>query len=337
MMKTRTKIYYGLMVLLTIMPLNACKKVEAMPSLSSTNINLEPKLAAFDLEVSNSAFSTEITDHSIALKRDLPFGTLKATVKNISLFDNNTANLKVGDVIDVSKNALSIVVTNNTSKKEAVYSLKLTTKAFASVVEKNGLLRTNGNKIVNKDGNSVSFAGNSFFWSNNGWGGEKYYNASVVAWLALDWDATIVRASMGVDEDGGYLKDKVANTNKLKAIVDAAIKNGLYVLIDWHSHHAEDYEKEAIEFFTEMAKLYGKYDNVMYEIYNEPLKISWSSTLKPYAEAVITAIRKIDPDNMIIVGTPEWSQQVDKPAADPIKISTNIAYTLHFYTKFHQQ
>jgi hypothetical protein len=86
-----------------------------------------------------------------------------------------------------------------------------------------------------------------------------------------------------------------------------------------------------------MATLYGNYDNVIYEIYNEPLDISWSSTLKPYAEAVISAIREIDPDNMIVVGTPEWSQQVDKPASDPITISTNIAYSLHFYSVYHKQ
>ena len=77
-------------------------------------------------------------------------------------------------------------------------------------------------------------------------------------------------------------------------------------------------------------------DNVIYEIYNEPLNVSWSEVIKPYAIQVIQAIRAIDPDNLIIVGSPEWSQRVDLVAEDPITTFSNIAYTLHFYTVYHQ-
>ena len=89
--------------------------------------------------------------------------------------------------------------------------------------------------------------------------------------------------------------------------------------------------------FSRKWQLYGEYDNVIYELYNEPLDISWSNTIKPYALAVISAIRAIDPDNLIVVGTPVWSQRVDLAAADPITGYSNIAYTLHFYTVHHQQ
>jgi endoglucanase len=315
------------------MMLNACKSddKETPPPI------LESTLTSLDLVFNGSVFNTEITGANITLKRDLPFGTTSVKIKNIEYSKNTTSASKAGDTFEVNENPVSITIKNSTTLVETVYTLVLTTRDFASVVEKNGLLKTDGNKIVNKDGDPVSFAGNSFFWSNNGWGGEKYYKASVVSWLALDWQTTIVRASMGVEDDGGYLSDKTANKNKLKTVVDAAIAEGLYVLIDWHSHHAEDHEADAIEFFQEMATTYGEYDNVIYEIYNEPLNISWSEKLKPYAENVIEAIREIDPDNMIVVGTPEWSQRVDLAAADPITSSTNIAYTLHFYTVYHQQ
>ena len=206
-----------------------------------------------------------------------------------------------------------------------------------TVVQIHGLLQQNGNKIVDKNNEPVSFAGNSFFWSNDNWGGERYYNSEVVSWLKDDWKTTIVRAAMGVEDPGGYLDNKTANKNRVKTIVDAAIDKGIYVIIDWHSHHAEDNTNEAALFFEEMANLYGEYDNVIYEIYNEPLDISWSNTLKPYAISIIATIRSIDPDNLIIVGTPEWSQRVDLAAADPITGYSNIAYTLHFYTVYHQQ
>lgn len=206
-----------------------------------------------------------------------------------------------------------------------------------TVVQIHGLLQQNGNKIVDKNNEPVSFAGNSFFWSNDNWGGERYYKAEVVSWLKNDWKTTIVRAAMGVEDPGGYLDNKTANKNRVKTIVDAAIDKGIYVIIDWHSHHAEDNTNEAALFFEEMANLYGEYDNVIYEIYNEPLDISWSTIIKPYAISIIAAIRSIDPDNLIVVGTPEWSQRVDLAAADPITGYSNIAYTLHFYTVYHQQ
>lgn len=206
----------------------------------------------------------------------------------------------------------------------------------SSIVAQNGLLMVSGNKIVNKNNNPVSFAGNSFFWSNDNWGGEKFYNSSTVRWLKTNWGSNIVRAAMGVEDAGGYLDNKQANKVRLKIIVEAAIEEGIYVIIDWHSHNAEDHLDEAKLFFKEMAENYGQFENVIYEIYNEPLDVSWSEVVKPYAIQVIQVIREIDPDNLIIVGSPEWSQRVDLVAEDPITTFSNIAYSLHFYTLYHQ-
>lgn len=197
-------------------------------------------------------------------------------------------------------------------------------------------LSVNGNKIL-AGGQIASFAGNSLFWGNNGWGGEKYYNAGTIGWLKRDWKSNIVRAAMGVEESGGYLQDPAGNKAKVKAVVEAAIANDMYVIIDWHTHHAEQYRDQAIGFFQEMARTYGNNPHVIYEVYNEPLQISWSNTIKPYAEAVAGAIRAIDPDNLIIVGTPQWSQHVDDASRDPITRFKNIAYTLHFYAGSHGQ
>ncbi len=204
-----------------------------------------------------------------------------------------------------------------------------------SVVDTNGLLTVSGNQIVNKNGNAVSLAGNSLFWSNTGWGGEDYYTADVVNWLASDWNSSIIRAAMGVDASGGYISD-TSNKTRVTTVINAAISAGIYVIIDWHSHYAESYEDEAVAFFKEMAQTYGGYDNIIYEIYNEPLNTtSWSNTIKPYAETVIDAIRTYDSDNLIVVGTPTWSQDVDVASLDPISDYSNIAYSLHFYAGTH--
>ena len=197
-------------------------------------------------------------------------------------------------------------------------------------------LTVSGNKIL-AGGQQASFSGNSLFWSNTGWGGEKFYNAGTVAWLKKDWKSNIVRAAMGVDDGGGYLQDAASNKARVKAVVDAAIANDIYVIIDWHTHHAEQFQSQSIAFFQEMARTYGNDPHVIFEIYNEPLQISWSGTIKPYANAVVSAIRAISPNNLIIVGTPSWSQNVDEASRDPITGFKNIAYTLHFYAGSHGQ
>ncbi|MFC4292506.1 glycoside hydrolase family 5 protein [Sphingorhabdus arenilitoris] len=211
-----------------------------------------------------------------------------------------------------------------------------TTPSEQTPVEQFGALSVTGNRITDASGRAIALSGVSHFWSNSNWGQEGLYTAEAVDYFADEWDASLFRAAMGVDAGGGYLEDK-ANEVRTRKVIDAAIEKGAYVLIDWHSHHAEDHPDEAVKFFTRMAEIYGDKPNVIYEIYNEPLNISWSDTLKPYSEKVIAAIRKVDPDNLIIVGTPNWSQDVDVAAKDPIQGYNNIAYTMHFYAGTHRE
>jgi endoglucanase len=199
-------------------------------------------------------------------------------------------------------------------------------------VEKFGQLKIEGTTIVGQNNQVVQLTGMSLFWSQ--WI-SKYYNYDCIKWLANDWKCSVVRAAMAVNY-GGYAKHPQREQKKVEKVVDAAIDLGIYVVIDFHEHGAENFLPEAKTFFALMAQKYGKYPNVIYEIYNEPLQVSWSGVVKPYCDEVIKVIRQYDPDNIIICGTPSWSQNVDEAALDPIK-DKNIAYALHFYSGTHKQ
>ena len=201
-----------------------------------------------------------------------------------------------------------------------------------SIVNLYGQLSVNGKNIVDQNGDIVVLRGMSLFWSQ--WGG-AYYNAETVKWIRDAWKCTIVRASMGI-EGNGFLDNPEQEYAKVKTVIEACIDLGIYVLIDWHDHHAENHIEEAKAFFNRVSMDYGSYPNVIYEIYNEPLAVSWKDVLKPYSEEIINTIRSNDQDNIIVVGTPNWSQDVEDVINEQIN-STNIAYSLHYYSSTHKQ
>ncbi len=206
----------------------------------------------------------------------------------------------------------------------------ITQSVFAQTpVQLNGALSVVNGQIVNKNGIPPQLRGISLSWSL--WQGRKYYNPAVVDWLAGDFKVTILRAAMGVEPAHGYLQEPAAQTQLEESVVDEAIKDGVYVLIDWHDHHSNLHLAQSKAFFTEMAKKYSGVPNVIYEIWNEPWSnVSWD-TVKNYSVQLITEIRKYDPDNLIIVGSPHWDQDVNIVADNPVTGFKNIAYSFHFY------
>lgn len=203
--------------------------------------------------------------------------------------------------------------------------------ATAQPVKQHGALQVKGTALLDAYNKPLVLRGMSFGW-HNFW--PRFYNADAVSWLHQDWNCSVVRAAMGVEPNKGYLKDSLGSLQKTKAVVDGAIKEGIYVIIDWHSHNIN--LAEAKSFFDMMSKKYGNYPNVIYEIFNEPDQEKWSD-VKQYSKEVIDVIRKNDPDNLILVGCPHWDQDIHLVADDPLKGYENIMYTVHFYAATHKQ
>ena len=201
-------------------------------------------------------------------------------------------------------------------------------------VDIHGKLSVKGKNIVDKKGNIYQLRGVSthgIYWF------PKYVNQDAFNYMRDNWGINTIRLAMYSEPSAGRSE---STYELVKQGVEYAKNAGLYVIIDWHILNDNDpntYKSDAIEFFKKMATLYKDYDNVIYEICNEPHWVEWNTSIKPYAEDVIKEIRKIDDDAIIVVGTPTWSQDVDTAAQNPITGYSNIMYTLHFYAGTHKE
>lgn len=208
--------------------------------------------------------------------------------------------------------------------------LLLMSSVNAQFVKKHGQLSVQGTQLTDKSNNPVVLRGMSFGWHSM-W--PRFYNEKAVDWLKKDFKCNVVRAAMGIElGEKAYINDPRFSKEKIEAVIKGAIKSDIYVIIDWHSHNVN--LKEAKIFFAEMSKKYAKYPNIIYEIFNEPDNETWPE-IKAYAEEVIKVIRENDSNNIILVGSPHWDQDLNLPAADPILGYNNIMYTMHFYAATH--
>ena len=226
--------------------------------------------------------------------------------------------------------------------------------SFAGPVSHFGKLVACGANICGeKTGTStpIQLKGPSLFWSTGD--PAVLFDPITVEWFTVNFNIGVIRAPMAIKyygenkepisvSDGnqgvtsyGYLSTgseyKGLTKNLIKKIVDAAIENDIYVIVDWHSHNAHSETSEAANFFKEMATEYKDVPNLIWEIYNEPVSAS-ASQINEYAKTVAAAIRGAGNENLIVVGTNFYSSKPNEQAQQGLHNTyKNIAYTLHFY------
>lgn len=228
--------------------------------------------------------------------------------------------------------------TSTTKKPAATVPQAPSDPKGTTPVSQHGQLSVKNGQLVDKSGKGYQLRGMSthgLTWF------PEFVNESAFKTLRDDWNTNVVRLAMYVDEWGNgqcYMGNKSGSLELLEKGVDICIKLDMYVIIDWHVLNPGDpskYTNEAKSFFETVSKRYAKYPNVIYEICNEPNGgASWSGNIKPYAEKIIPVIRKNAPNSVIIVGTPTWSQEIDKPLSDPLNYK-NVMYAFHFYAATH--
>lgn len=262
-----------------------------------------------------------------------------ASVENeeVALVQDNELEI---DVDSIQENE---VLEKKESESSAIVSAVTTTSkndknSKKTPFQKYGKLHVEGAGLADKKGNTVQLKGVSSHGLS--WFPE-FINYDAFKTMRDEWGIEVVRLAMYTAEYNGYCTGDANNKKTLEKKIDNAVKwadkLGLYVIIDWHILQDQSpavYQKESKKFFNKMSKKYKDHDNIFYEVCNEPNGATTWATVKKYAETIINVIRKNDKDAIVIVGSPTWSQDVDKVAANPIK-KKNVCYSLHYYAATH--
>jgi hypothetical protein len=241
-----------------------------------------------------------------------------------------------------------------------ILTLFLATAALAGPVSHFGMLKVckignKGQLCGDKTGNTtpIFVKGPSLFWHSSA-EGAPFYAPEVVDWFVDNMQIGIIRAAMGVRYLGnnsgaisasgssvlGYYDDPTTSKRMIKDVIDAAIVNDIYVIVDWHSHNAESETTSAKNFFVEIANEYKNVPNIIWEVYNEPVNTGVGS-ISTHAKTITDALRAAGNNNLVIIGSPQWSKQPNEQAGNwgtsNDAVTKNVAFTFHFYAASHSQ
>lgn len=216
-----------------------------------------------------------------------------------------------------------------------------------SVVDRHGPLRLVGRQLTSAAGNPLQLRGLSTHglqWF--GWG--DFLAPEGLDHAVQDWGIDVLRVSLYVDE-GGFRTDPPRFTAMVDTLVDETAARGIYCILDWHLLDPGDplaRLADAQTFFRHVARHHGRKPHVLFEICNEPNGpgVTWNR-IKTYAAEIIPLIRAHSPDNLILLGTEDWSSfgaagdskghaLLASPLTEPL--AHHLLYTFHFYAASHK-
>lgn len=297
-------------------------------------------------EVNGTVLTITPVDYNTEVegKGEISFGFILDTKEEYTLQEVVLTMNGVDYVMGDMYNVMSEKTTNNKENGNGGSDEKVTEEKDAakadisgSPLANHGALSVKGTDIEDKYGNvyqlkGVSTHGLAWF--------PDYVNKAAFSSLS-EYGVNAIRLAMYTAESGGYCNG--GDKQQLEGLVDQGVKActelGMYVIVDWHILSDGDpniYKEDAKDFFDKVSKKYAGNDNVIYEICNEPCNGTTWEQIKTYAEEVIPVIRANDKKAIIIVGTPNWSQDVDIASENPITGYDNIMYAVHFYASTHK-
>jgi hypothetical protein len=151
------------------------------------------------------------------------------------------------------------------------------------------------------------------------------------------WYTKVVRLAVYPSDQGGYNGPWYFDSNPdyyydnlLRPAVDYCKSKGLYVIIDWHYiANTGDHVASTSAFWEYIAPRFAGDSHVIFELFNEPTDSSWP-VVKANMQTWIDIVRTYAPNNLILVGGPNWCQVLRPQITDPV-VGNNIVYVAHLY------
>lgn len=156
-----------------------------------------------------------------------------------------------------------------------------------------------------------------------------------------------------MDDKGNWRRDRsgAIDLSRIEWTVNKALEHGLYTILDLHgapgsqngTHHSGRqngsllyssplYQKQLLEFWRTLAKRFkGNAAVAGYDLLNEPSETfpgAMGSGVINIYDRLYHAIRKIDPDHIIIMEAIWWWNTLPNPRE---KHWRNVVYSLHYY------
>jgi endoglucanase len=127
--------------------------------------------------------------------------------------------------------------------------------------------------------------------------------------------------------------------NRIKQVVDSALNNGLYAIINMHHHDVlfdnPDAQKDRfLAQWKQISEFFSDYpDSLLFELLNEPHGNLTAAKWNVFLKDALTTIREDNPERIVLIGTAEWGGLGGLPSLE-IPDDENIILTVHYYNPF---
>lgn len=201
-------------------------------------------------------------------------------------------------------------------------------------------LHAEENRIVDEYGNMVVLRGVNVEDPWRFYNSEQALKLEVFRTLSEVWHVNVIRLPLYPMYWEMYSENLLSEF--YDPVIMACHKYGMYVILEWHGvgnpltgqtadlFWGQDARLELAEnAWPVLAERYKDNSWVLYDVFNEPLWISWDNW-KPVAENLIDIIRSHNPRALIVVPGVNCSADLRAVATDPVS-RDNIIYAAHIY------
>ncbi len=128
--------------------------------------------------------------------------------------------------------------------------------------------------------------------------------------------------------------------NRIKSVVDLAIKEDLYVILNMHHHESmftapDNNTEKFLAQWEQIATIFKSYDSrVVFEVLNEPHDALNAAKWNGLFKKALDVIRKTNPTRAVLIGPPDY-QSAGSISQLQIPNDPNLILSIHYYDPFN--